>query len=101
MRGFDLSGLAVQQPANSGALAVLADVAGNAREEMEVATQLKVSLLVQHYLGGHVCGPPLLCSTTAGRKTHPERCGPSLQSRAEASWHDVQNSHCSGYQMLR
>ncbi len=35
---------AVQQPANSGALAVLADVAGNAREEMEVATQLKVSL---------------------------------------------------------
>ena len=32
----------VQQPANSGALAVLADVAGNAREEMEVATQLKV-----------------------------------------------------------
>ena len=40
----DLSLVAVQQPANSGALAVLADVAGNAREEMEVATQLKVSL---------------------------------------------------------
>lgn len=30
------------QPANSDALAVLADVAGSAREEMEVAGQLKV-----------------------------------------------------------
>ena len=39
----DLPALTMQQPANSGALAVLADVAGNAREEMEVATQLKVS----------------------------------------------------------
>ena len=37
----------MQQPANSGALAVLADVAGNAREEMEVATQLKVGAHLQ------------------------------------------------------
>ena len=47
----------VQQPANSGALAVLADVAGNAREEMEVATQLKVSPICKvHQLQSNVSG---------------------------------------------
>lgn len=77
--GTDYSDLAVQQPANSGALAVLADVAGTAREEMEVATQLKVSLLVQCYLPEHVCSPSLLRSTRVAGKTHAACCGASLQ----------------------
>ncbi len=58
--------MAVQQPANSGALAVLADVAGNAREEMEVATQLKVGLKSQ-FCGSdqHVPYPGASCHNLA------------------------------------
>ena len=73
-----------QQPANSGALAVLADVAGNAREEMEVATQLKVRVEMQS-----VCAVlRFLCHNSAGCtlwKRHEPQHASSLAPAAK-SW---------------
>lgn len=44
--GFDMPIWMLPDQAHSDALAVLADVAGNARDEMEVAGRLQVGFLV-------------------------------------------------------